>query len=218
MSMSSIIDELRSRHFTALSLNQTPIEELIALLKRHGYRTTTTLLEVKDSERSRPLSLSKKYGTGSFPFHTDFAFRATPPRFIVLCNLSNSAFMRGTRICAFSTLDESLRKNLKRSTWRLQTARGGCVLSAEIVLGSHRGFRWDTDFLTPENDPAHAALKALPIAMSSSSTEIKWEPNSALLIDNWSCVHARSNTNNETIDYDRTLTRIEAWGDGRMVA
>lgn len=216
MDFGSIIEQLSSQHFAVFSANSATIENITAFFRRNSYRTTTTILEMKTSENARQFSLSKKHGTGGFPFHTDFAFRAIPPRFVVLCNLSDSTFTRTTRVCALKMLNGDFIELLKGSIWQLQTSRGRCLLNGEISLGSNKGFRWDTDFLYPDNDHALAAIKmALPI-MQKSSIDLGWEPNSALLIDNWNCVHARSF--GDDADDNRKLLRIEAWGNGRMVS
>jgi hypothetical protein len=45
---------------------------------------TLDLLQLVDSRSARPSSLSARYGTGAFPFHTDCAYYTVPPRFVLL--------------------------------------------------------------------------------------------------------------------------------------
>lgn len=218
--MKSLHDVLYTTHQTGycqFSFIDLPIEVLLNALRRSNYRITTTDLQVKFKENARQLSLSKKYGTGRFPFHTDFAFRAIPPRYIALCNPYSTSFERGTSVCYIQNLPAKLREDIRRSIWDLMTASGRCVIDGHILFAMNEGYRWDCDFLQPANKYAIEARGHAEADMGAASEIVRWKPQSAVLIDNWKCTHARMDAPELGLDSNRKLMRYEAWGDGRMV-
>jgi L-asparagine oxygenase len=177
-----------------------------------------TELKMRTLASAKPNSLSERYGCGSFPFHTDFAFRAIPPRFILLSNETNIHFERQTYISRFIDLPSAMLDLLLKSSWRLLSSGHHYLVQSSFVLDRERGLRWDRDFLNPANAEALEATRVLNSAMLGRSSQVDWRPSSAVLIDNWRCAHARGGQlETDIYDANRKLTRTEFWTHARMV-
>lgn len=210
------LSSLKERGHSPLSLND--LSSALNELKKLGHRVTQTTLEIKAEEAARSLTLSKKYGAGRFPFHSDFAFRAIPPRHIVLCNLSDRTFKRRTLVCVLDELSDSLRSQIEKCSWNLMTTKGLCVVDGRFRFAGRDGTRWDCDFLQPANHHANEAVSIADNEMLRHSSAFDWQPHSALIIDNWRCTHSREQSPDCDTDTHRKLVRYEAWDNGRVVS
>jgi hypothetical protein len=204
--------------FCCVLANAKLLNELIQALRKLQFTVTKTSLYVKQPFRSRPNTLSAKYGPAAFPFHTDFAFRGTPPRYILLVNPTDLLFQRPTLIAPIEMLPSHLKELIRLSTWKLTAAGKHYLVSGQFNRNGQKVWRWDCDFLSPANDEAHAARVDANVSMLKISTPVMWSPQSAVLIDNWYCAHARGNADeNDKLDISRSLLRLEFWGDARVV-
>lgn len=185
-----------------------------ALKQRIG-AVTSTDLAIKSQEEARPKSLSAKYGDGQFPHHTDFAFRPYPPRLIILINETDEAYERPTTVTRFADLHEKARVLHARTLWSVKTKAGSFVVGGKSAIGRHTINRWDVEFLSPNNGIAKFAAERLSKAFSMLEKVHRWEPKSALLIDNWNCTHSRGEAP-EVDDKKRQLVRLEAWHHAGM--
>lgn len=206
-----------ARHgFCQLPNTQGTLDKTVSFLRRRGFAVTNTHLRVKPKSASRPGTLSAKYGTSGFPFHTDFAFSAIPPRFILLSNETSDWSERTTLITPIERLEPSSRSLVRNSTWRLLRSPRSYLVSGCFTQGGQVIWRWDCDFLEPANEAAEEASRLVPRGLVSLAEAVDWQPRSAVLIDNWACTHARDDV--ETcLDETRVLTRYEFWRYARMV-
>lgn len=139
------------------------------------------------------------YGVDAFPFHTDLAHWAQPPRYLVLRCVQGAPGVFTEILSANHLLERveigQLRRALLRPR-RRSRFRGVNVLP--VVTGSDPFFsiRWDSLFLVPLNDTAEQirsvlCRKNLPLR---SFAQIKMvNKGDTLVIDNWRVLHARSN-------------------------
>lgn len=203
------------RGYYKFDLAAWPLHSALRTLRQENF-VTKTELTVKTTAEARDRSLSKKYGENAFPFHTDFAFRAQPPRYLLLVNDSEQASSRATLVSRVSDLRSDWQRLLKRSQWKLTPRSGHSVIVSGFVARTIPGFwRFDADALEPFDDTARVCLKELPSKFAQNAESFEWSAHSALLIDNWACVHARAG--NPGIDNERrSLTRYEVWQDARM--
>lgn len=141
-------------------------------------------------------TLSRRYGTGPFPFHTDTAFWPIPCRYIVMRVEGDRR--RSTLLLDFPALlndaggralDDAL-----RAVWRTPLAMGGIYCSTRFLTRQGWGWRYDGDVMLPANESARRVAKILKKALTSPSAAItlNWEDTSSLIIDNWRLLHARA--------------------------
>jgi len=110
-------------------------------------------------------------------------------------------------VARFLDMHQKARDIHARTLWTLKTKTGSFVVGGTTAIGKHIIYRWDTEFLSPYNGAAYFAAQRIGKAFSSFEVRHKWEPRSALLVDNWNCTHSRG----EGDDQKRRLLRLEAW-------
>jgi hypothetical protein len=215
---SGLLAHVMTFGFCRFAADENQINELTQTLRRLRFVVSRTSLHMKHASNARPNTLSAKYGAGSFPFHTDFAFRATPARYILLSNLTDSHFPTPTLVARIDLLAPALQQLVRSSTWNLVTSQKHYFVSGQFIRSGQTVWRWDCDFLSPVNKDAHQARRCVPDALSEIAEPIVWGPQRAVLIDNWCCAHARGEvTSHDQSQLNRALLRYEFWGDARMV-
>jgi hypothetical protein len=216
VSPNELLETVKRYGFGRFPSTADALANTLNLLRRRGFAVTNTHLVVKPKSASRPNTLSAKYGTDRFPFHSDFAFSAIPPRYILLSNATNAQFQRPTLITKVERLEPDCQSLIRNSTWRLLRSERHYLVSGRFVLSGQIIWRWDCDFMQPANHAADEACRLVPKAMSALAEAVDWQPYSAVLIDNWSCAHARGDVGPSS-DENRALMRYEFWGYARMV-
>lgn len=208
-----MIEELLAgRAWCEVALCDIPLTEILRSLRRDIGHVTRSELSVKSTEEARKNTLSHLHGKGRFPHHTDFAFRAMPPRVIVLVNDSSEDFERPTLVASAASVSDGLRLAWEKSFWTLATREGSFVVSGRFRQGANEGYRWDRDFLRPANFHAERCVRELPNELMLGEVACSWKPNTALLIDNWNCTHGRGALPLGGDDTgQRVLTRYEVW-------
>ena len=202
--------------YCCIDLDEIPFTNIVTTLTRDIGRITKTSLNVISSNTAKPYSLSRKYGNGYFPFHTDFAFRPRPPRILLLVNDSRSSYTRATLVARIQNLPPALHLILATSYWRLKTKSDDFFVSGLTRIGRNEIWRIDFDFLDPENEQSNQCKRLLPAALKNIEVAFSWRPRSALLIDNWMCAHARSPSSGDPDEGIRKITRFEVWQDARV--
>jgi hypothetical protein len=204
--------------FCQFTANENLIEQVIQCLARRQFAATSTSLHIKAISNARPNTLSAKYGTASFPFHTDFAFCALPPRYILLTNTTEATFQRPTLVAPIPRLQSRFRSLMQASMWKLRRVQKHYLVNGSFVQNAEVIWRWDCDFLKPANREAEVAYRLVPEAMNGLAVPIEWAGQTAVLIDNWCCAHARGEPRADTpSELTRVLTRYEFWRYARMV-
>ena len=143
---------------------------------------------------------------------SDHAFMALPPKFIILSNESAHGFERGTFIASFAAIPGDKIALLRNARWLLSNRSGAFLISSFQLVGTAALFRWDADFLVPHNQSAQQCMACIPYFFMQAKKEISWEQRTAVLINNWECVHARGEKMSIADDAERRLIRYEVWG------
>lgn len=207
-----MIDVALANGFVSFSTSDWP--HLRMQLTRTIGAITTTDLSVKEVDHARPNTLSARHGAGHFPHHTDFAFRPVPPQIVALVNESDQEFERPTYVTRLSSVTSDLVASLDRSAWSLRVRGKTFVVFGGLTVGKHTARRWDTEFLEPREANAFRCSRELPAILQANQDRYDWGPRTGLLIDNWSCTHARGIADNDT--GRRQLTRYEIWHHAGM--
>jgi alpha-ketoglutarate-dependent taurine dioxygenase len=209
--MAPFLTEFQVTGWQAIDMREVELSALLRDLTRSIGQVTSSSLTVKSSALARPNTLSAKHGTGSFPHHTDFAFRGIPPRAILLVNSTDRDFERPSYFTDILALAPEHLRTLKSSAWKLKTREGVQLVGGEFMVFRRNGFRWDSDVLVPSNGAAEAALSVLGPALSALQHTFVWRGRTALLIDNWRLTHARGDVPGLDDQGIRELHRYEVW-------
>jgi alpha-ketoglutarate-dependent taurine dioxygenase len=152
----------------------------------------------------------------AFPYHSDGAYHAEPPRWLILYCVESDDGAAATMLAdPLSQADAADRRLLSTEPWRIHQsgARRGTRL-LEWVDGRER-LRWDPMVMRPfisSSAQAGGRLEAL-IARAPQVRHV-WSAGSLLLIDNWRMLHARPPCDDRA---NRTLWRLllgQAHGSG----
>lgn len=156
---------------------------MIALLESLGTVRAAGILTPKDPADARPRSLSGVYGRGAFPWHTDGAVAADPPRWLGMYSSASSAV-------ATEILDPSpdLLDTLSRTTVRATDASGQTVMRVAMMNVSENltRVRWDPR-ACPSGDPELDALVEAEVATGHAT----WAGDTWVVIDNFRLLHRR---------------------------
>jgi alpha-ketoglutarate-dependent taurine dioxygenase len=209
MNAEQLIATALAKGYCAFSFDEIEHTSLKRSLRSMG-RLTQTELHVRNSQDSRPNTYSAIFGVGSFPFHTDFAFRANPPPLIALCNHTDETFDRCTYVSDFANLSPELTVSLRKSEWQLQSNGKRYVVGGCIFTQSQFAFRWDLRALFPANHEATCCALSVPRTLAERQHVFRWRPRSGILINNWRVAHARAGETSDEHEV-RTLVRYEVW-------
>lgn len=209
MNPDRIIATALAQGYCGFSFEEVEAASLQRSLRSVG-KLTETRLTVKASAVSRRNTYSAAFGIGPFPFHTDFAFRAEPPRLIALCNPTEEQFERCTYVSDFASLPPGLRLSITKSAWKLKSNGKSYLLGGCSVRQSQTVFRWDLRALHPANREAASCATAVPQKLTENQHAFQWAPRSGILINNWRAAHARAGEASDERE-GRTLVRYEVW-------
>jgi alpha-ketoglutarate-dependent taurine dioxygenase len=148
-----------------------------------------------DALAAKPRSLSSGHGRGKLPFHTDTAFWPTPARLVVLH--ATGDLRRSTYLLSWKSVLDSLAPNqvqdLRGSVWLASIPPSTNFYATSIFnVSRQKACRYDTNVLEPVNESAERTMQAVQVAISKlTPIEIRWTPNSCLVINNWTTLHSR---------------------------
>ena len=151
-------------------------------------------VRTRPAESARPGTLSSKFGTGTFPLHTDTAFFEVPARFILLRVLGDTR--RATTVLPFRDViykfGEPPGEWAERSIWRIRSRTGSIYGSMCFDRQGIKGWRFDTGCMSPAN----LAAKRITEAIGAKATEqnvqkIDWSSGCVAVISNWTVLHGR---------------------------
>jgi hypothetical protein len=163
------------------------------------------------AEQAAPRSLSAKYGFGAFPMHTDAAYLHVPPKYLALHYVSDKISKRPTLLWDLELiqLPKDLLFNLQREVWLVNGGRGR-FLSSIRVEGSSTNesyWRFDLECMRPLSDVGAEVAREFEQHMSHvRPTEVHWQPDLLLILDNWRVIHGRANGDHP--EPERVLERI----------
>jgi len=170
------------------------------------------LIRPQEQSKATPNSLSSRYGTGSFPFHTDAAHWRHPPEYVLLYCCAPGAASRATLLLDTATLalTSAERNLLHTGVWA--TARRQAFLTA-VVEGPPEceTWRFDRDCMRPWSPSAEAAGEVLDKVLDERSAWAHhWLAGDLLIIPNRHVLHSRAQAC--CADGDRVLARVLVGG------
>ena len=163
------------------------------------------VLAAREREDARAGTLSGRYGMGAFPWHTDGAHHAQPPR-LSLMRRRGPTGTPTLLLDAHSLLAVApgLAEQLRRQTWLVDA--GASPFYASIVGRAGR-VRFNRHLMTPTSARAgEAELAFQALIEGADPVEHAWEANELLLLDNTRVVHARPPIGEN--DANRELERL----------
>jgi len=206
-------DAVREHGYALAAVTAKADADLVAVARTLG----TPAVESRDRVLVKTISpvakedaprntLSERYGAGAFPFHTDTAYWRRPASFLLLWCESPGAGTRPTLLCDTSTwkLSRDETDILRREVWVVRDTRQPFLCS---VLGERGDVRIDFDCMLPAISGRGRARAIVAEALSSARVEeVRWAPNTMLVIDNRRMLHARAASS--VPDPDRRLKRV----------
>jgi L-asparagine oxygenase len=153
-------------------------------------------------------TLSSRYGTDEFPFHTDCAHWHKPARYLVLYCVCPGSGNRPTLLKDSHAweLSDSEGDLACRALWRTGHVRPQICTVANRADG-RLAVRYDRDCMRPMTAEARELSSRLELWLERSPTrQVEWEPECLLVVDNHRLMHARGKSNKA--DGDRWLKRI----------
>ncbi|WP_081494288.1 TauD/TfdA family dioxygenase [Bradyrhizobium genomosp. III] len=167
----------------------------------------------QDLNSAKQNTLSSRYGTGAFPFHTDAAHWDHPARYLGLYCVDPGEGKRATLLqdSQVWALDNDEQELACRALWATGHVRPRfCTFAKETCHGLE--IRYDMDCMKPMTKEAHSLKAVLEARIQDcKSTRIEWHPKSLLIIDNRRMLHARGSSARP--DTGRILKRMLVGGD-----
>ena len=155
---------------------------------------TIKLLQPRASGLSVKNTLSSKYGTGSFPFHTDAAYWYRPPRFLLLRCINPGESGRCTLLLdSYTCFLADQWDLLTQAIFDVAGSRPFLATIGHVSPNKKFMLRLDRDCMKPSNRMASRALAMVSARIiETKATEISWQSGTLLVIDNFRLLHARA--------------------------
>jgi hypothetical protein len=163
-------------------------------------------------ESAKPNTLSSRYGSGRFPFHTDAAHWEHPPDFVCLyCECPGSGGRPTELIDTHAwKIKPQLRLSLLSDIWKTGFRNPWLCTVGSVKNGDMR-IRYDVGCMEPRGtSAARTQIEIERIICASTRIMVTWSPKSLLVINNSRMLHARGNSTRS--DADRVLLRILVGG------
>lgn len=153
-------------------------------------------------EEAAPRSLSKLYGRGQQPWHTDLAHRLCPARFVLLaCVHPGSAAVVTELSDTRASLEPCLAEGGNSEPFLV---RGGRNSFYATVLDQRSGrLRYDPACMSPTSSAGSRMAQA--ISSRQATTAVEWKRGRILILDNWRMLHRRQDASDAA---DRVLARV----------
>lgn len=152
-------------------------------------------------------SLSRIYSDGSFPLHNDTAHWPLPCRYLILACISPGDGGRRTMLLDTQRLPLTHDQKSLLQSVPLRVVNGRNSFFSAILSKTRPFVRFDPGCMAAASASDKMALEVLTLQNWSDHVEdIRWQPGTVLIIDNWRVLHGRGHT--ERPDPDRKLLRI----------
>ena len=153
-------------------------------------------LRPRQAVEAKQNQYSGHYGFDIFPFHTDLAHWALPPRYFLLRCLIGTEDVFTNVLPSSHVVGLLGAASLQKAVLRARKRHFACS-GLVRALSLHHGeqiFRWDPIFLEPLNGHAGALVRAmLDPALNDATIRVRLQdPGDTLIIDNWRTLHGRS--------------------------
>jgi alpha-ketoglutarate-dependent taurine dioxygenase len=210
------LQELQQRGWTKLTFAATGegefLEEIKALSARFGVpvcaRKRSALIEKitpTSTDFAKPSSLSKQFGLGSFPLHTDCAHWTRPPRYVILASLEDDKTRSPTILLDSKRMKLSVQERQDIADGLFLAANGRRSFFCSIFDDQNHFIRFDPGCMRPHNESAIHAMQAYSTDRHTDYLhEIYWSAGQAIVIDNWRLLHGRNAS-------PRTIRNREIW-------
>ncbi len=157
---------------------------------------TVQSLRPRQAVEAKQNQYSGHYGFDIFPFHTDLAHWALPPRYFLLRCLIGTEDVFTNVLPSSHVVGLLGAASLQKAVLRARKRHFACS-GLVRALSLHHGeqiFRWDPIFLEPLNGHAGALVRAmLDPALNDATIRVRLQdPGDTLIIDNWRTLHGRS--------------------------
>src|SRR5258708_2714503 len=161
-------------------LSGTSVQEISTIATRFGTIVPDARTGVLVSDlRPQPMiganrnTLSSRYGTGAFPFHTEAAYFSTPPRFLILYCEHPGSGDRPTHLLDGVDLATQIQSMARSGSWIVRAGRPSFLTQVvDCTLGGS-GLRFDRACMFPTGRAAQieegiiidflSAHRAIPI-------------------------------------------------------
>ena len=153
-------------------------------------------LGIYSAQDAPKASMSSVVGAGRQPMHTDGAFLPDPPRYLIFYCVNAGNADRRTRIWSINPqlFQSRFSSNLWDVSWLSRSKRSSafyCPIFDEAE-GQMR-VRYDPICMQPTSDNSESRSDVEDqLSALSDKIEIRWTTGDMLIIDNWRCLHARS--------------------------
>jgi len=176
-----------------MELNEITVAEILILLKQQYFKMKVTehLLLPNKLNSNYAITLSKIYGVNPFPYHTDGANNISPPKYIILENLSKVDTLTNTIICPFDLkLLFKEKPSLKDELFIILNGRNSFYSTILTERNNGLNFiRWNPLIM---KSISNIPFDINNIINDNLITKINWNVGKVVIVDNWRCVHARS--------------------------
>jgi alpha-ketoglutarate-dependent taurine dioxygenase len=191
-----------------------PGEQLVAFAQRLGRPSPDTRnpnlvrdLFPRGGSESPSNTLSSRYGTGEFPFHTETAYWGVPARYVLLHCVAPGSGDRPTLILdplgAMSADDRAI---LARELWVVRYTRRPFLTTVLDQSARRALFRYDPACMRPADERGQSSAILARVLREPRAVSIRWRPAMLLLFDNHRLLHGRGAAN--VGDPDRHLRRV----------
>jgi L-asparagine oxygenase len=202
----------RRGYLRLIDVNFNDIERIagsfgpILMDARHPSRVR--LISPQRTEDANQNTLSSRYGTGAFTFHTDCAHWERPASFLLLYCVARGSGRRPTHLIDSCSWDWSPEMKIAACSevWsRALLSPQLCTLGARC--GDRVAIRYDEDCMRPLTRGAERVRDFVRDSIETSrSLAIEWSNGDVLVIDNARMLHARGAAISD--DQDRVLARV----------
>jgi hypothetical protein len=177
--MKSDFEGQLNEHGYVVVTNDQMARRLASMLGRVG---RPELLKPKVND-DRQWSLSGMYGLGAFPWHSDGAVAATPPRWLML----RAVEIKQATYTELLKVDGLMMSEMRRTTLLVRDRSGGArYLPAIGHSGDRNAIRWDERTCKPQS----SAVSRL-MTEAQATNRIGWSNGYVLFVDNYRILHRR---------------------------
>lgn len=164
-------------------------------------------VRANNGDCARQGTFSHAYGLSSFPMHTDTAYNSLPIRYLVLGMLKPSAAttMHINIKHLMGAGPANLLRLARESVYLIETFEQAKYASVMFSSNGVTGVRYDPNIMTPANRSAKKFELELAEAIKGTEPkEVCWHGNKAVILDNWECLHGRS----QVLENNREILRV----------
>jgi alpha-ketoglutarate-dependent taurine dioxygenase len=151
-------------------------------------------------------TLSSRYGTGEFPFHTETAYWRSPARYLFLYCVEPGSGDRPTLLLDLAAMSVDDRAILARELWVVRYTRQPYLTTVLDQSAKGSLFRYDPACMRPVEERGQSPVILTRVLNEVRAVRIYWRHAMLLILDNHRLLHGRGAAN--VADPDRHLRRV----------